>query len=256
MSLKDAFVDHAAKSGDSTDYEDMFKNAMGFIMLGYLIQNVIRWSIGYDMLRKPDNYEETVSKSKKASDSSKNKDKKKTLDRDNDKKVIMKGDQNLLMLKLKNIINPALISSLVAISIASVPSLKAIFYDKSGSAPLYNYTYYPLYLFGSTFKGLMSVQLGCNFAIILDDGLKDQKEECDTTDYWLNLILKNVAYPFLSLLIVLLLINLGLMHDKVQSLIVMIQIASPSANGLAILTNLHKFLEKENAKCFLMQYAT
>lgn len=235
--LKEAFVSEAKQTGDTTDYEKVFEQAVGFIMLNACIQTILRWSIAYDMMRKPKELEDNSSDSQ-------------DLESRNDK-----HHQSEFWLKFWNIINPTLVASIVAICIASVPSLKALFYQKNAVAPLYHVVFEPIYMIGQNSKSILTLQLGFNLAMILDGDLKEQKELLTKWHYTLNMLLKCVLYPFIAFGIVMPLFWAGFMRDEMQSFIAMLQIASPSAITLTVITNLHKYLERETAMCYIYQYA-
>lgn len=234
--LKEAFLAESSSSGESSVSADSFEKAVGFIMLNACIQTILRWSIGYDLMRKPASLVQA--------------------ERSNDleNEPTAHSSRNEFMLKLKEIINPTLIASIVAIVVASFPPAKALFYDKNTVAPLYNYIFYPLLIIGENGKSIMTLQLGLNLASIADDKASDEEEELDNTAYVLNVVLKMLVYPFVALAVVMPLLWAGFMYDPMQSFIALLQIASPSAITLTVITNIHKFLEKETAKCFIYQY--
>ena len=76
----------------------------------------------------------------------------------------------------------------------------------------------------------------------------------NTIDYILNVVLKMLIYPFVAMAVVMPLLWTGFMYDPMQSFVAMLQIASPSAITLSIITNIHKFLEKETSRCYIYQY--
>lgn len=90
--------------------------------------------------------------------------------------------------------------------------------------------------------------------MIADDKASEEEEQLSSTDYILNVVIKMLVYPFVALIVVMPLLWIGFMYDPMQSFIAMLQIASPSAITLTVITNIHKFLEKETAKCFIYQY--
>lgn len=232
--LKDAFVTEGKRTGDTTNYDETFDKAIGFIMLNACIQTILRWSIGYDMMRKPDHLVQQEREEEVQSLRS--------------RKPAEENVESELMIKIKQIINPTLVSSLIAIAVASIPAAKAVFYQKGAVAPLYNTIFYPLYVIGANGKAIMTIQLGCNLAMIMDEKVSDEKEQLDAKDYTMNVIIKNIIFPFIALVVVLPLLRVGFMNDEMQSFIAMLQIASPSAITLTVITNIHKFLERETAK--------
>jgi len=237
--LEGAFMTESKRTGESTVSSDTFEKAVGFIMLNACIQTILRWSIGYDLMRKPDILRPVdILASPDIIDV--------------DLTHHDKGHE--FMLKLKKMINPTLVASVVAIIVASIPPAKALFYSPDRVAPLYNTVFRTIKLIGENGKSIMTIQLGCNLAMIADDKASDEDEQLTDNDYALNVILKMVVYPFLALLIVMPLLWTGFMYDPMQAFIAMLQIASPSAITLTVITNIHRFLEKETAKCFIYQY--
>lgn len=234
--LKEAFLSESSSAGASSVSADSFEKAVGFIMLNACIQTILRWSIGYDLMRKPANLIRA--------------------ERENDleNEPTAHPSRNEFMLKIKEIMNPTLIASIIAIVVASFPAAKGLFYDKNTVAPLYNYIFYPLLIIGENGKSIMTLQLGLNLASIVDEKTSDEEEELDNTAYILNVVLKMLVYPFVALAVVMPLLWAGFMYDPMQSFIALLQIASPSAITLTVITNIHKFLEKETAKCFIYQY--
>eukprot|EP00345_Euplotes_harpa_P006842 CAMPEP_0168330554 /NCGR_PEP_ID=MMETSP0213-20121227/7807_1 /TAXON_ID=151035 /ORGANISM="Euplotes harpa, Strain FSP1.4" /LENGTH=289 /DNA_ID=CAMNT_0008334161 /DNA_START=245 /DNA_END=1111 /DNA_ORIENTATION=+ len=232
--LEEAFMTEAKATGNTTISKDTFDKAVGFIMLNACIQTLLRWSLGYDLMRKPAEL--------------------KLRDQQQDMEVQKKEGQSEFMIRLKEIINPTLVSSIIAIVIASIPVAKGLFYVKGGEAPLYNTVFNTIKMIGANGKSIMTIQLGCNLAMIMDEKAADEEEQLTTTDYVLNVVLKNLLYPFIALIVVMPLLWAGFMYDPMQSFIAMLQIASPSAITMTVMTNIHKFLEKETAKCFIYQY--
>lgn len=232
--LKGAFVNEGKKTGDTTNYNETFDKAVGFIMLNACIQTILRWSIGYDMMRKPEYLVEQ--------------EREEEVQPLRVRKAATEDGPSEFMLKVKEIMNPTLIASIIAIVIASIPAAKAVFYQKDAVAPLYDLIFYPLYVIGANGKSIMTIQLGCNLAMIMDEKISDEKELLGTKDYALSVILKNILFPFIGLAVVLPLLSVGFMHDEMQSFVAMLQIASPSAITLSVITNIHKFLERETAK--------
>lgn len=233
--LEEAFNLEAEKQGEGIMSKDTFEKAVGFIMLNACIQTLLRWSIGYDLMRKPANPNEIQEK------------------KENEKKDT--GSE--LMVRLQEIINPTLLASLVAIVIGSIPIAKGLFYVKGGDAPLYSTVFKTMLLIGSNGKSIMTIQLGCNLAMILDSKSNEEDEEeeqLNTIDYILNVVLKMLIYPFVAMAVVMPLLWTGFMYDPMQSFVAMLQIASPSAITLSIITNIHKFLEKETSRCYIYQY--
>jgi predicted permease len=236
--LKDAFMSESSKAGGSSVTADTFEKAVGFIMLNACIQTILRWSIGYDLMRKP----AKIVRSEETHDI--------------ENELTVQPSSNEFMMKLKKIMNPTLVASIVAIMVASFPIVKELFYQETTVAPLYNYIFYPLLLVGQNGKSIMTLQLGLNLAMIADDKASDEEEELDNTAYVLSVVLKMLLYPFVALIVVMPLLWAGFMYDPMQAFIALLQIASPSAITLTVITNVHKFLEKETAKCFMYQYAT
>lgn len=238
--LKEAFLAEAKRTGNSTVSKETFDKAVGFIMLNACIQTILRWSIGYDLMRKPDDMIEGHSNvSNEASSASSNR---------------QHAKSNDFMVKLSKIINPTLVASIVAIVIASIPFMKNIFYMEDQQAPLFNTVFHSIILIGENGKSIMTIQLGCNLAMIMDDKTSGEEEQLNNAAYSLNVVLKMLVYPFVALAVVMPLLWSGFMYDPMQSFIAMLQIASPSAITLTVITNIHKFLEKETAKCFIYQY--
>ena len=153
--LEEAFNLEAEKQGEGIMSKDTFEKAVGFIMLNACIQTLLRWSIGYDLMRKPANPNEIQEK------------------KENEKKDT--GSE--LMVRLQEIINPTLLASLVAIVIGSIPIAKGLFYVKGGDAPLYSTVFKTMLLIGSNGKSIMTIQLGCNLAMIFDSKSNEEDEE-------------------------------------------------------------------------------
>lgn len=238
--LQEAFMYEGKRMGGFSVTKDTFEKAFGFIMLNACIQTMLRWSIGYILMGKP---REVIEEEERRFSEMGSTD---------DSKV--QPPKNEFMMKVKGTVNPTLISSIIAILIASVPPLKRLFYMPDGDAPLYNSIFKAILLIGENGKAIMMLQLGCNLASISDEKISDEVEQLNKTAYTLNVVLKMLVYPFIGLAIVLPLLWIGFMYDPMQSFIVMLQIASPSAITLTVITNVHKFLEKETAKCFIYQY--
>ena len=232
--LEEAFNLEAERTGEGIMSKETFEKAVGFIMLNACIQTLLRWSIGYDLMRKPANPDEIEEK----------------------RKAEKKDGGSELMVRLQEIINPTLISSLIAIIIGSIPFLKGLLYVKGGEAPLYNTVFKTILMIGANGKLIMTLQLGSNLASILDSkkSEEDGEEQLTTSDYIMNVVLKILLYPFVAIIVVMPLLWTGFMYDPMQSFVAMLQIASPSAITLTVITNIHKFLEKETSKCFLYQY--
>ena len=234
--LRDAFVTEAKSKGkDTSNYEVVFQQAIGFIMLNACIQTIMRWSIAYELMRKP---EEIVQEEQ----------------RELGQEVSKPSGESEFWMKVKKVANPTLIASLVAIAVASVPQVKALFYQKDAEAPLYQTIFYPILMIGSNAKSILTLQLGFNLAMIFDEKAEGERVFLRTEHYFLNVVLKMLLYPLVALAVVMPLLKVGFMKDEMQSFIAMLQIASPSAITLIVITNVHKFLERETAKCFIYQY--
>lgn len=143
--LKEAFMTEAQRTGETTVSEATFDRAVGFIMLNACIQTVLRWSIGYDLMRKPDSLLRFENSS---------------LSEESSSKSHVNKESSELMMKIKKIINPTLVASIVAIIVASITPLKNVFYHENHDAPLYSTVFMTIYMIGENGKSIMTLQLG------------------------------------------------------------------------------------------------
>ena len=179
--LRDSFVTEAKSKGeDTSNYEAVFQQAIGFIMLNACIQTIMRWSIAYEFMRKP----EDVAQQELGQEVSKS------------------SGEGELWMKVKKMANPTLIASLIAIAVASVPQVKALFYQKDAEAPLYQTIFYPILMIGSNAKSILTLQLGFNLAMIFDEKAEDERVFLRTEHYFLNVVLKMLLYPLVALAVV------------------------------------------------------
>ena len=144
--------------------------------------------------------------------------------------------------------NMPVLTSIVALVIASIPYTKELFYPKG--AIFYSTILSTASFIGSANYILMIIVLGANLSIF-----KKEKTKISLALHFMLVYFRLIVYPLVGIGVVYYGgYKLGFIEDKMMVFVLLIMYATPPANNLMIMATMQKNLESDLARNLLISY--